>query len=90
VKGKIHTLSRSGVLLVPRAALLTWDLEARKAEVFALEGDKARRLPVETGADGGDRVEVLSGLDAGDKVVTRGAFNLRDGDRVAVVGSRGA
>jgi RND family efflux transporter MFP subunit len=90
VKGKIHTLSRQGVLLVPKAALLTWDLEARKADCFALEGDVAKRHSVETGADGGDLVEVVSGLGSGDTVVTRGAFNLRDGDRVAVVGSRGA
>jgi membrane fusion protein (multidrug efflux system) len=90
VKGKIHTLSRSGVLLAPRSALLTWDLESRKAEIFALEDGLARRRSVETGADAGDLVEVVSGLSSGDTVVTRGAFNLRDGDRVAVVGSRGA
>ena len=90
VKGRILTGARAGVVQVPRAALLSWDVEARKAEVFVLDGDVARRRTVTTGAVVGDAVEIASGLAAGDRVVTRGAFNLRDGDRVAVAGTRGA
>ena len=89
VKGRILTGARAGVVQVPRAALLSWDVEARKAELFVLDGDVARRRTVTTGAVVGDAVEIASGLAAGDRVVTRGAFNLRDGDRVAVAGTRG-
>jgi hypothetical protein len=34
-------------------------------------------------------VEVVSGLRPGEAVVTRGAFNVRDGDALAVAGPGG-
>jgi len=88
VKGRIVTGRREGVLVVPRAALVSWDTVARRGTLFVLEGDVARTAVVETGATSGDLVEVGKGLAAGQVVVTRGGFNLRDGDRVRVV--RGA
>lgn len=86
VKGRIVTGARQGVLQIPKGALLTWDLESKKAECFVVQGDKALRRAVTTGATEGELVEITSGLGAGDAVVTRGGFNLSDGDRV-VVGS---
>ena len=53
-----------------------------------MDGGVARRVDVETGAAPGDRVEVVKGLGAGQEVVTRGGFNLREGDKVLV--SKGA
>ncbi len=44
---------------------------------------------VTTGLGSEDLVEVTSGVEAGDRVVVRGAFNLRDGDRVQVSGQGG-
>ena len=38
----------------------------------------------------GEDVEIVAGLSAGDRVVTRGAFNLQDGDRVTLAGTKGA
>ena len=38
----------------------------------------------------GVSVEVVSGLRAGEQVITRGAFNLREGDRIAVSKGEGA
>ena len=38
----------------------------------------------------GVSVEVLSGVQPGDQVVTRGAFALKDGDRVVVSKGEGA
>jgi RND family efflux transporter MFP subunit len=82
VKGRIVTGARQGVLQVPKSALLTWDLESKKAECFLVQDDKALRRAVTTGAVEGESVEITSGLGAGDTVVTRGGFNLSDGDRV--------
>lgn len=82
VRGRIVTGDRPGVLQVPRAALLTWDVDAGRAEAFLVQGGTAARRAVTTGAVSGESVEITSGLNAGDEVVTRGGFNLSDGDRV--------
>ncbi|MHB8782093.1 MAG: efflux RND transporter periplasmic adaptor subunit [Desulfobacteria bacterium] len=84
VKGRIATGVRKGVVQVPRTALLSWNVAARKGEVFVVD-NVARRRGVTTGAVQGDRVEIPSGLRSGETVVTRGAFLLSDGDAVKVV-----
>ena len=82
VKGTIQTADRPDVLQVPRSSLSNWDLGAGKAELFTLDGATAKKRAVETGATSGDAVEITGGLRAGDRVVTRGGFNLKDGDSV--------
>lgn len=89
VKGKIITGNRTGVLQVPRAALISWDLAKKQAEAFVINNDKAKRTLLSTGAVSGDQVEVTSGLTAGELVVTRGGFNLKDGDIVKVIPGNG-
>jgi RND family efflux transporter MFP subunit len=84
VRGRIVTGKREGVIQVPREALLAWDVEAKRAELYSIAGGKASRREVTTGTATGDQVEIVSGLSAGEEVATRGAFNLRDGDRVLV------
>ncbi len=84
VKGRIVTGVRKGVVLVPRTALLSWNVAARKGEVFVIDNNVARRRGVTTGAVQGDRVEIPSGLRSGEAVATRGAFLLADGDAVKV------
>ena len=84
VKGRIATGVRQGVVQVPRTALLSWNVAARKGEVFVVDNNVARRRGVTTGAVQGDRVEVPSGLRSGETVVTRGGFLLSDGDAVKV------
>ena len=81
-KGRIVTGGRKGVVQVPRPALLSWNVAARKAEVFVIDNNVARRRGVTTGAVQGDRVEIPSGLRPGESVATRGAFLLSDGDPV--------
>jgi len=90
VKGEIQTGRRAGVLQMPRAALLSWDLEQNTGEVFVVSGAVAERRVVRTGVAAGELVEVLGGVAGGEQVVTRGAFNLRDGDRVALTPPEGA
>ena len=84
VKGRIVTGGRKGVVQVPRTALLSWNVAARKGGVFVVDNNVARRRGVSTGAVQGDRVEIPSGLRPGEVVVTRGAFLLSDGDAVNV------
>jgi membrane fusion protein, multidrug efflux system len=90
VKGRIVTGTRAGVLQIPRVALLSWDLERGSAEVFVVAGEVAERRVVRTGQTAGAAVEIVEGLTVGDKVVTRGGFNLRPGDRVAVANPKEA
>lgn len=84
VRGRIITGTRQGVLQVPREALLNWNVEQHTAEVFMVQGGQARKRAVRVGTAGETVVEISSGLDSGDVVVTRGAFALRDGDKVVV------
>jgi len=84
VKGRILTGKREGVIKIPRMALLTWDVAGQKAEVYAVNGDTARRQTVRTGNISGDQVEIISGLSPGQLVISRGGFNVKDGDRVNV------
>jgi RND family efflux transporter MFP subunit len=83
-KGRIITGRRTSILSVPRIALLSWDVVAKKGDLFVVTGDTANRRTIQTGSVMGDFVEVTSGLSPGDPVVVRGGFNLRDGDRVNV------
>ena len=84
VKGRIITGKRINILSVPRAAFLSWDVAAKKGDLFIVNGDVVNRRTVQTGSVMGDFVEITSGLVPGDPVVTRGAFNLKEGDRVNV------
>jgi len=84
VKGRILTGKRTGVIKVPRTALLTWDVSGRQAEIFVVNGDVARRQTVRTGNMAGDQVEITAGVTPGQMVITRGGFNAKDGDKVNV------
>jgi membrane fusion protein (multidrug efflux system) len=89
-EGQIVTGTRTNVLQVPRAALLTWDAERRTGEVLVATGEQAERRPVQLGDATTDNVEIVSGLSAGEKVITRGGFNVRPGDRIQVASTQGA
>jgi membrane fusion protein (multidrug efflux system) len=84
VKGRILTGKRTGVIKIPRAALLTWDIPAKKGEIFVVHEDIARRQNIRTGNLSGDQVEVASGLTPGQLVITRGGFNVKESDKVNV------
>jgi membrane fusion protein (multidrug efflux system) len=90
VKGRMVVGSRAGVLQVRKEALLNWNLETGKADVFVVNGEKAQKRVITTGMGTTAMIEVLSGVQPGDRVVTRGAFALRDGDRIVVSKGGGA
>lgn len=89
VEGRIITGKRTGLLRVPRVALLRWDVAGKKGEVFVVQGESVTRQAIRTGTVMDDFVEVTSGLSPGDQVVVRGGFNLKEGDRVSVIPSSG-
>lgn len=90
VKGRIVTGVRRGVLQLPRAALTTWDVVRGQAELLVHKDQAAQRRGVKTGVVKGDLVEISEGLNPGEEVITRGGFNVKDGDRVKVVAGNGA
>jgi len=89
-KGRIVVSNRKGVLQVPRESLQNWNLDEKTAEVWVVKGEQVEKRTVSTGASADGIVEVVSGVQSGDQVVTRGGFNIREGDRVAVSKGEGA
>lgn len=88
-KGRIVVGKREGVVLIPRQALSGWDTSGRKGTLFLVERGVAKARQVSTGVVSNDLVEVVAGVNAGETYVTRGAFNLKDGDKVAVAAAGG-
>jgi RND family efflux transporter MFP subunit len=89
-KGRIIVANREGVLQVPRESLQNWNLDRKTGEVWVVKGDQVEKRTVTTGASTDGIVELVSGVQAGEQVVTRGAFNIRPGDRVTVSTGEGA
>lgn len=84
IKGRIITGQRQAVLQIPKSALLSWDVGAKKGEVFVIDKDQALTKTIQTGSVSGDFVEVTAGLQKGDQIITRGGFNAKNGDRVRI------
>ena len=80
----------SGVMYVPRAAVISTDPVAQSGVVYLVQGDRAVRRSVALGEVSADRVEIASGITSGDEVITAGAANLRDGDPVITVSRAGS
>lgn len=89
VKGRIVTATRPGVLQCPKEALQNWNVEQRTADLFVVRDGKAEKRAVQVGTANGVAVEVVSGVTAGEQVVTRGAFALKPGDKVAIASGEG-
>ncbi len=53
--------------------------------VFIAEGDSAKKVPVTTGLNDGQRVEITSGLTAGQSLVVVGQTYLTDGEKIKIV-----
>ena len=66
---------RTDVLTVPTQAVLQHD---GKSFVFVAQNENQfRRVDVQTGDYGEERIEIVTGLKAGEQVVTSGAFILK-------------
>lgn len=73
---------------VPIAAIVEGD--GRKASVFVLDGEHARRREVEVAFIENDAVALASGIAAGEKIVTDGSLYLEDGELIEVQPAPGA
>lgn len=69
------------VKAMPAAAVLR---EGKETWVFAVRGDRARRVPVALGRSLGDMVEILAGLEKGDRVILSPLQGLKEDARVVV------
>lgn len=87
-KGRIITGEKKSVLMIPRSALGSLDLTAHTATISTVDGNVARMRKVKTGIASGENVEIVEGIKPGDKFVSRGGFNLKDGDAVTVAGAK--
>ncbi len=74
---------RQGVLIVPRAAVLS-DPDTGKDTVATADGGTVHLVPVTTGLSVGDRVEIRSGLTGGEQVAVSGQYGLPDGAKVQI------
>jgi len=83
-KGRIIVGARSEVLLVPRSAVGSFDIQAKKGRLFIVENGVARSREIQSGVVDGDSVEIKTGLKLGEQYVVRGGFSLKDGDKVSV------
>jgi membrane fusion protein, multidrug efflux system len=87
--GHIVVANRTGLMQIPRAALLNWNVSGATADVFVVRNGTAEKRPVRTAGilqAAGSAVAIEHGLAIGDRVVTRGGFALKAGDRVTVSG----
>jgi multidrug efflux system membrane fusion protein len=67
---------------VPLASIVEGN--GRNASVYIVDGEHARRRPVEIAFIADERVAIASGVEIGERVVTDGALYLEDGELIAV------
>ncbi|MGY4536419.1 membrane fusion protein (multidrug efflux system) [Mucilaginibacter sp. UYNi724] len=81
---KIADYSKQNAVIIPVKAI-------QKAEdgdyVFVNENGIAKRKTIKVGVTYGGQSEILSGLKAGEQLVTEGAADIEDGDKVKVLQS---
>lgn len=84
--GQVLVEERPSAIVLPRDALMSWNLEKESASVLVVEaGEVVRSRPVLTGLLEDGLVEIRQGLVGTEKVVIRGGFNAREGERVRVI-----
>jgi membrane fusion protein, multidrug efflux system len=81
-RGTLVTASHLGAVVVPAGAVQISD---GRYYAYVVQGDKAKRVELRIGVDGGDWYEILDGLKAGDEIVTAGTDTLADGSAIRPV-----
>jgi membrane fusion protein (multidrug efflux system) len=75
---------RENALKIPRSAIVQ---EAGEPSIFVIEDDTAHRRVVHTGYVEAGQIEIVDGLSDGEQFVLVGQTGLREGSKVAVIGS---
>jgi HlyD family secretion protein len=73
--------TRRNVLMVERGSFLEQD-GGRFA--YVVDGSRAQRRPIQTGASSLGAVEIVSGLQPGEKIVVSGSDQFGDAERVTI------
>lgn len=82
----LTTERHEDVPIVPKPALVHED---EQTFVFIADGDRAKRVLIETGLADDDFIEVTSGLAIGDRIIVAGQTGLKDGALLLEVDARG-
>lgn len=69
-------------LIIPYEAIVS---TVDEKYVYVIDGDKAKKVTIETGLTDGREIEVTSGLNVGDEVIVSGQSYITDGDTIKVV-----
>ena len=78
---KIADYSKKNAIVVPVKAIQKSD---DGDYVFVADNGEAKRKNIKVGATYGGQTEILSGLKSGDKLITAGAEDIEDGDKIKV------
>jgi membrane fusion protein (multidrug efflux system) len=82
----LTTERHENVPLVPKPALIHED---EQTFVFIADGDRARRVLIQTGLADDDFVEVIGGIDVGARIIVAGQTGLKDGGLLLEVDTKG-
>jgi membrane fusion protein (multidrug efflux system) len=82
----LTTERHENVPLVPKPALIHED---EQTFVFIADGDRARRVLIQTGLADDDFVEVIGGIDVGARIIVAGQTGLKDGGLLLEVDAKG-
>jgi membrane fusion protein (multidrug efflux system) len=82
----LTTERHENVPLVPKPALVHED---EQTFVFVADGDRAKRVLIQTGLADDDFVEITGGLDVGARIIVAGQTGLKDGGLILEVDAKG-
>lgn len=82
----LTTARHEDAVLIPRSSVVR---DEEQTYVFVVDGDKAKRTPVELGLHNDLQVEVLSGLEAGQVIAVAGQNGLKNDALITLVDTQG-
>ena len=65
-------------------------MAGRKAKLFIVEADQAKSREVRTGLAIEGGVEITAGLKPAETYIVRGAFNVKEGDKLIIARKQGS
>ncbi|MCB9704343.1 MAG: efflux RND transporter periplasmic adaptor subunit [Myxococcales bacterium] len=82
----LTTEHRDDVPLVPKSAVV---YDEEQAYLFVVDGDRAKRVRIETGLQDAERIEIVDGPAPGEAIVVAGQSGLKDGALIVLVDAQG-